>query len=401
MTEELTALFNLPKDVKFCKRCGISNQRPSSAVEFKNVNKKETIFFDDTGVCSACRFHDMKYNEFDWNERERQLVDLLDKHRSPSSDYDVIVPGSGGKDSFYVAHTLKHRYGMHPLTVTWPPQMYTDIGWRNFISWLDMGFANISIHPNRQLHKEMTRAAFLNLCHPFQPFIVGQKQVGPKTALRYGVKLVFYGESQAENGNNIEEGLNPRMNRKYYTKPSESRYDAVIGGVHYNDWLTRGFSKADLDHYIPIAEEGARNAGVEVHHMGYYHRWRPQDIYYYAVEHGKFQPNQTRSEGTYSKYASLDDRIDGFHYYTTFIKFGIGRAAYDSAQETRNGHLTREEAVALIHKYDGEFPKKYFKDFLEYCDISEDQFWKTIDKNRSPHLWRKSGNEWALRFQIS
>ena len=134
--------------------------------------------------------------------------------------------------------------------------------------------------------------------------------------------------------------------------------------------------------------------------MGFYELWRPQDKYYYAVEHCGFEPNPDRTEGTYSKYSSLDDRIDGFHYFTTYVKFGIGRATYDSAQEVRNGHLTREEAVALVRKFDGEFPKKYFGDFLEYTGISEDTFWHVIDSARSPHLWRKDGNEWALRHVV-
>ena len=55
-------------------------------------------------------------------------------------------------------------------------------------------------------------------------------------------------------------------------------------------------------------------------------------------------------------------------YYTTLIKFGIGRATYDASQEIRNDKITREEGVSLVHKYDQEFPNKYFKEF--YSDSS-------------------------------
>jgi len=401
MSEELQAYFGLPADVKYCKRCVVSNQRPSATVEFKNANKKETVAFSEDDTCSACRFHDMKYNEINWDHREQELVELLDKHRSKDGSYDVVVPSSGGKDSFYVAHVLRNRYGMSPLTVTWPPHIYTDIGWQNYISFLDAGFSNIAFHPNRTIHRAMTKAAFENLCHPFQPFILGQKQIGPKMALKYGIKLVMYGESQAEGGTNIEAGLRPTMEHKFYTRPRAQQKDIILGGVHYDDWLKQGCMPADLDPYIPVAEEDAVSAGVEVHHMGYYHCWRPQDIYYYAVENSNFQPNPVRSEGTYSKYSSLDDKLDGFHYFTTFIKFGIGRATYDAAQEIRNKHLTREEGIALVKKYDGEFPKKYFQEFLDYCSIDEDKFWEVIDKNRSPHLWTKKENIWVLRKQVS
>ena len=45
------------------------------------------------------------------------------------------------------------------------------------------------------------------------------------------------------------------------------------------------------------------------------------------------------------------------------IKFGLGRANYRT-QEIRDGKNTREEGVALVNKYDTEFPEKYFQEFL-------------------------------------
>ena len=119
--------FGLPKEVKFCNKCVISNQRPSSAVEFKHTikTKKKTIGFDDEGVCDACRQSEIK-NRIDWKVREEELLQLLDKYRRSDGYYDCIVPGSGGKDSAYQSHVLKYKYGMNPLTITWPPILYTD-----------------------------------------------------------------------------------------------------------------------------------------------------------------------------------------------------------------------------------------------------------------------------------
>ena len=123
--------FGLPEEVKFCKRCVISNQRPSSEVEFKHTIKtrKQTIGFDKEGVCDACRQTEIK-EQIDWNEREEELIKLLDKYRRKDGHYDCIVPGSGGKDSAYQSHTLKYKYGMNPLTITWPPILYTEYGYR-------------------------------------------------------------------------------------------------------------------------------------------------------------------------------------------------------------------------------------------------------------------------------
>ena len=390
----------LSEDVRFCKKCVISNQRPSSTAEFRNRNKKTTIFFDEQGVCSACRYHEDKYDGIDWEQRENELQELLEKHRSKDGSYDVVVPGSGGKDSVYVSHALKHRYGMHPLTVTWPPNMYTDIGRRNFEAWLDSGFDNISVHPNRKVHRHLTRLAFLNLCHPFQPFIIGQKQVGPKMAIKHGIKLIIYGENPAETGSNLAEAYNPIMKPSYYSLPRADQRKTMLGGCSYDQLLEMGFTHTDLMKYLPVALEDIEESGTEVRFLAYYKRWRPQEMFYYASEHCGFTLNPERSEGTYSKYSSLDDKIDGFHYFTTFAKFGIGRATYDAAQEIRNRHLTREEGVALVKRYDGEFPKKYFPEFLDYCDIDEETFWAVTDRARPPHLWRTDGNEWKLRHQV-
>ena len=116
-------------------------------------------------------------------------------------NYDCIVPGSGGKDSTFTAHILKYKYGMHPLTVTWAPHIYTEVGWNNFQKWMQSGFDNILFTPNGKVHRLLTRLAFENLLHPFQPFIVGQRHVGPRFSALYGIPLVFYGENQAEYGN--------------------------------------------------------------------------------------------------------------------------------------------------------------------------------------------------------
>ena len=153
--------------------------------------------------------------------------------------------------------------------------------------------------------------------------------------------------------------------------------------------------------YLPADYHELEKSRIEVHYLGYYLKWTPQEAYYYASEHMGFKANPERSEGTYSKYNSLDDRIDGFHYYTSYIKFGLGRATYDASQEIRNKHLTREEGIALVRKFDGEFPNKYFKEVMKYIGMEPDFFLHLCDKFRSPHLWKKENGQWLLRHQVS
>jgi N-acetyl sugar amidotransferase len=382
----MTTLYGLPEDVRFCSRCVISNQRPSSVAEYKHTaaDKKATIAFDAEGVCAACRVAEAKAS-IDWAERERQLRDLCDRYRKPAGGYDCIVPGSGGKDSFYAAHRLKYEFGMHPLTVTWAPHIYTDWGWRNFQSWLGAGFDNYLCTPNPRVHRLLTRLAVDNLFHPFQPFVLGQKQLAPKLAALFNVPLVFYGENEAEYGNPIADTETALRDRSYY----ESRGDIHLGGVPVREIRERyGATNADLAPYFPAPDTGA-----QVHYLGYYLRWHPQSCYYYAVEHGGFEAAPERTPGTYSKYNSIDDKIDDFHYWTTYTKFGIGRATYDAAQEIRSGDITREEGVALVRRFDGEWPERFAAEICRYLSVdglppvTPEYLWELSDKFRSPHLW--------------
>lgn len=415
-----TGMYGLPLDVRFCKRCVISNQRPGSSVEFKNApgSAKTTIIFDEDGVCAACRFAEQKDNGvIDWEKREAELKALCDKYRSTDGSYDCLVPGSGGKDSAMAAHLLKYKYGMHPLTVTWAPHMYTDWGWKNFQSWIHAGFDNYLMTPNGRVHRLLTRLAVDKLFHPFQPFVLGQKGLAPKMALRFNIPLVFYGENEAEYGNPVGENESAKRDFKYFTSGSDA--DIYLGGTSIKDLKERyGVPRGELAPYLPADPDDLDTLGVQVHYLGYYIKWHPQAAYYYAHEHTGFIASPERTPGTYSKYNSIDDKIDDFHYYTTFIKFGIGRATYDAAQEIRNGEITRDEGVALVKRFDGEYPTRFEKEIFDYLTITEKEFpeafkafehpvmdceyfMKLADQFRPPHLWEKTADGWKLKHQVS
>ncbi len=403
--QKLTAKYGLPVEVRFCRRCVMSNQRPASVPEFKHTveQKKPTLHIAEDGICDACRYAEMKDKEVDWEARKKELGKLLDQYRRDDGSYDVLVPGSGGKDSIKAAHVLKYEYGMHPLTITWAPHLYTDIGWKNFRNWIDIGgFDNILFNPNGKVHRLLTKLAVENLFHPFQPFILGQKNVAPKMAAKLGLPLVFYGENEAEYGNPINENLSAQRDNRYFSASKEDLKHMIISGVSMERLINEyKLTMTDLDPYLPPTADELNNAKVDVRYLGYYIKWTPQENYYYAVEHAGFEANPERTEGSFSKYNSLDDKFDGIQFWSTYIKFGLGRTSYEASQEIRNHHLTREEGVALVRRFDGEFPKRYFKEILEYMDMTEERFFELADKFRSPHLWEKTGSGWKLRHVVS
>ena len=387
-------LQELPDEIQFCNNCVVSNQRPRTV-------------FDEKGICSACQWTWEKDNLIPWDDRLKELEDLCDKHRSKSGDFDVIVPSSGGKDSAFVAHQLKHRFGMNPLCVTWAPFEWTEIGWTNLQNFVRSGFSNIIGQPNGKLHRKLSRIAFEVKGDAWEPFTFGQKSWAYHIAEKFGVKLIFYGE----NGD-LEYG----GSTKYKNIPNES----------IEDWAKHYYKGGDIDELVQIGIDRGiihkdeakpcdikwykapppdivQNLGLEMHWYSYYQKWTPQENFYYAVKHTDFLLNdEGRTESTYTKYASLDDKMDGFHFYLAYMKFGLGRASRDAQQDIRRHHITRDEGVALVHRYDNEFPKKHFRWMLDYLEISEEFFWEVMDFYReNSKVWKKENGNWVLKYIVS
>ncbi len=416
--EDLEAWFGLPKEVKFCKKCVLSNQRPNSAVETKVDVKqiKTTLHFDKDGVCDGCNATKMKESGIDWKAREEECIALCDKYRRNDGRYDCLVPGSGGKDSFYAAYLLKHKYHMHPLSITWSPHIYTEWGYKNFQAWIGSGLDNILVTPNSLTHRLITRLATEVLLNPFQPFFIGQKNIAPKIAAKFGIPLIFYGEHEAEYGNPIAENKESLMSQSFFTL--ENKEAALFGGVPYKT-LVSDFKvdPVDLNLYLPMTPEELEKHDVEVHYMGYYENWHPKYVGEFAMKHSGFRPAPERSTGSYTNYCDLDDKMGDLHWYTYFIKFGIGRASYEAPRELWHGELTREEAVEIVKKYDGEWPERFEDELMRYLSIPEEEFPEAskmfeqpimdkeyfmhlCDRFRSPHLWKYSDGKWSLRHTV-
>ena len=374
-------LYRSPKEVMFCKMCTMSNQRPR-------------ITFNDEGVCSACDFATKK-KKFDWKKRNEELKKLCDKHRKSNGDYDIVVPCSGGKDGSYVAHQLKNEYGMHPLCVTWSPLIYTEIGRKNLDNFIKSGFNHILVTPNASITKKLAEFSVRSVGDPFQPFVYGQMNMPLTIALKFGINIIMYGENgEVEYGGDMKSAYTPTRNLADYKK-------YYFSGISPEKFSEFGINKKDLKIFSTPDINKLKENKIEIHFYSYYKFWDPQENFYYAQEHCGFEPNPERTEGTYSKYASLDDQTDGFHYYLQFIKFGFGRTTSDTAHEIRDGKINREEGISLVKKYDGEFPNKYYQKFLKYCSITEKEFEIIVDSWRSEHIWTKDKfSNWILKNPI-
>lgn len=390
MTQIDPQQLELPKKVEFCSRCVMSNQRPR-------------ITFNEKGVCSACLYREYKVNKIDWGDRKKRFIELCNEYRSNDGSYDVVVPCSGGKDSSTIAHRLKHEYRMNPLCVTFSPPVYTQIGWKNLRSFIDSGFDHILISPNGIVNRALSRAGFEMLGDHNEIFDHGQMSSPAAVAMKYGIKLVMYGENgEAEYGgtsayNDLPGPPWSGHDDIYYSQPLEDLFTYA----KENEYLPSDTPDSCLDIYRLPRIEAIHNSGLQFHWFGYYHFWTPQENYYYASKHTNFEANPMgRTEGTYSRYAQLDDATDSFLYYMMFIKYGFGRATSDAAHEIRDGHIDRDEAIALVNRFDGEFPQNSYELFKQYLGINDEVFYAVIDRFRLPHIWKYVNGKWELRAKL-
>ena len=386
-------LIELPKEVRFCKNCVVSNQRPRTE-------------FNGEGVCSACQWSYEKDNVIDWDLRYEELKTLCDKYRKNDGSFDVVVPGSGGKDSGFVAHQLKHRLGMNPLCVTWAPFEWTTIGYKNLNSFIHSGFNNIIGQPDQKIHRKLSMLAFDLLGDAWEPFAYGQKSWAFHIAEKFDIKLIFYGENgELEYGGNTEYKNRPsegpeEWKRSYYKGATVD--ELVQKGLDSGVFKDISIKKESFNWYKAPSPEIIQEKKIEMHWYSYYVKWTPQENFYYSVKHAGMETNDLgRSESTYTKYASLDDKMDGFHWYLSYMKFGMGRCSRDAQQDIRRHHLTRQEGVNLVEKYDHEFPQRYFSWMLSYLDISEKHFWEKMDYwRKQSNAWVKKNGEWVMRFKV-
>ena len=386
-----------------CKTCLMTNLKPFSINETKNSlsnQKKPTLQFNDQGICSACESFKLKKN-IDWDHREKELWKICNKFRSKNHKYDCIVSGSGGKDSMFQSHILKYKFNMNPLTITYSPILKTDVGIRNLTNWVNVGgFDNYTFSPNGRVLSILTREAFKNIMHPSQPFKIGIKTCAAKIAKLFNINLVFYGEHYSDYGsasNNLD---------KYYPiewLTNDNDLDNIrLAGLKVKEIKKKYNFLRDQDFipYIPLKKKDFNDFNLNILFLGWFMKWDPQEIYYYSTENSGFVPDDYKSDGSYGRYSSVDDKMEYLHFYCSYIKFGIGRCRLDVSQEIRNGHITREEGINLCRKFEGEFPTRYAKDCFDFMGYSQSEALEIIDKFRPKHLWKKSKNKWIRKQEI-
>lgn len=342
------------------------------------------------GICGGCRINKTK-DEIDWNSRRQEFLKLVETYRAKSGPYDCIVPWSGGKDSSAIAYKLKHEFGLNPLLVTFSPLQPTEVGRHNREALLNAGFDHLMIRPNQKVSRHLAQRFFVERGNPKVAWDAGINAAPLQLAVDREIPLVFYAEhGESEYGGRLLSADHLKI--RDFTEVLEHQI-----GDDPENWIDDKVEHRDLGPYLYPDQADVQRVGVMALYFGYFFPWDVIDNYHYIRERIDFHTVE-RTEGTFTNFDSLDDKMDNLYYHMQFIKFGFGRCLRDAARQIQRGRMTREEGLEMIRLYDAEFPRTYHKDNLDYLGLSETEFTEITDKHRNPEIWRREGNQWTLNY---
>ena len=367
-------------DVFWCKNC-------------LNMSTRPRIEWDDRGWCNACVWMETK-KTMDWASRQQQLRDLLEQHRSKDGNFDVLVPVSGGKDGSYVAWKMKNEFGMNPLTVTVRPPLELEIGNENLKAFIDSGFDHVHVTPNARTMQMYNKYGFIEKGFPYYGWLIAILSAVIRTALNHRIPLVMYAEDgDIEYGGSTETMQRPFFNVEYIKRVYLERgYDKVSALLDVPE--------TDLYYWKFPSDQEFGDHNITLTHLSYFEPWDSYRNYLVAKEHCGLEEVDSANSGTFTNFAQNDQALYALHTYLMYLKFGFGRALQDAGIEIRRGAMTRDQAVQLVRMYDGHYPEEYIETYLEYYQMTQEDFDAVLDRYANRELFNKSNNRWVPNFEV-
>ncbi|MFD0749648.1 N-acetyl sugar amidotransferase [Mucilaginibacter calamicampi] len=360
-----------------------------------NMSTRPRISFDTRGWCNACQWMEEK-KVMDWNPRQQELQDLLEKNRSKDGSFDCIVPVSGGKDGSYVAYTLKHKYGMNPLAITVRPALSLEIGDRNLINFINSGFNHIHISANPKILDRLNKYGFIEKGFPYYGWLIAIMSAVIRTAANFKIPLLFYGEDgEIEYGGSTESKNKALYDISYMKRVYfEGGYEKVFDRIKEDDDIT----EADLSFFKFPDESEISEKGMSFAHWSYFEPWDSYRNYVVAKEHCGLTEKDEGNTDTFTNFSQNDQALYALHAYLMYLKFGFGRATQDAGIEIRRGSMTRDQALNLVKMYDNSYPYDLIDTYLDYYQMSRGEFDGILDKYANKDLFEKVDGVWQPKF---
>lgn len=369
------------ENLHWCSNCLAMSTRPR-------------ITFDQRGWCNACVWTEKK-KTLDWGLRQKELENLLDKHRRNDGRFDCLVPVSGGKDGSYVAYNLKHKYGMNPLAVTVTPALPLELGDRNLRAFVESGYNHVSINPAHETMRALNKVGFVEMGFPYYGWLIAIHTAVIRAAIGFDIGLIFYGEDgEVEYGGSTETSKNPIYDVHYQKKVYlEGGYEKVLAAS--------GLADRDSYFFRFPGDDELRAHPIELTHWSYFENWDPYRNYLVAKEHCGLMEAEDSNTGTFTNFSQNDQALYALHTYLMYLKFGFGRANQDACIEVRRGAMDRGQAVNLVRLYDGHYPEEFMTQYLDYYQMSQAEFDAVLDRYANRDLFEKVDGHWKPKFTVA
>jgi len=359
----------------YCKECLYPNTKP------------DLIF--ENGVCNAC-INFQKREIIDWNKRKEEFIEIFKKYKSnDSTNWDCIIPVSGGKDSTYQVYKIL-KLGYNPLCVTSTTCDLSDIGRKNLDNIKKMGVDLIEFSSNKIVRKKLNYIGLETVGDISWPEHLSIFTIPVIIAVKFNIKLIIWGEnSQNEYGGPGASITNNVLDRSWL-----ENFGGLIG-LRQSDIVMLSDNKIhekNLLPYIYPSDEDIRRVGVTGLFLGYYFPWSGIANAIISESIG-LTTYEKFVEGSACNYENLDNYQVGIHDYFKYLKFGFGRATDIMNNLIRRKIITREDALEIVKKNDGMYPHSYLnkniENILEQINMTIDDFDKICDTFTNKQLFKK------------
>ncbi len=368
------------KKVFWCKNC-------------LNMSTRPRITFDERGWCNACQWMEEK-RSMDWGPRQKELEMILDRYRSKSGRFDCLVPVSGGKDGSYVSYQLKHKYGMNILTITVTPPLPLEVGNQNLKNFIESGYNHIQIDPDPEAMRILNRIGFIEKGFPYYGWLIAIQAAVVRMAVNLNIPLLFYGDDgEVEYGGSTESKNRAMYDVEYMRRIYlEGGYEKVLNAS--------GLDESQLYFFRFPSKEELEGKELNIAHWSYFESWDPYRNYLVAKEHCGLREVDESNPGTFTNFAQTDQALYALHTYMMYLKFGFGRATQDAGIEIRRGAMTRDQAINLVRLYDGQYPEEFIDLYMDYYQMTKEEFDEVLDRWANKDLFEKKDGRWQPTFTI-
>lgn len=369
--------------MKYCSRCVY----PDVTV---NLN------LDDEGVCSACRMFE-KFNALTsdfWKKRKKKFEQILEESlKGNTSNYDCVIPVSGGKDSYFQTHKMVTEYGLKPLLVTYHGNNYLPEGDYDRDRMRHVFNADhLVLGPSVEVLKKLNRLCFRKMGDMNWHAHCGISTYANQVAVKFNIPLVIWGEVIWDTAGMFDP-------EDFVEFSARLRHEHALRGYEWSDLINDPkdpLTEKDLLWTKYPTDEEVLKVGLRGLYIGNFFKWDPNEHTKLVKKLYGWKESAKPFDRTYRKMSNLDDRYEnGTHDYLKYLKFGYGRASDHASKDIRLGYMDRKTGIKMVKKYDHVIPNDLYY-WLKYVGMKETEFWKIANSFRDPRVWKKdSKGEWV------